>query len=82
VEIASGETVELAAPRAVAVTVGATPGNCQVKIDGRAVGFVPASVQLAIGTHSFDFAWGGGQTLSVTEEIRSDTTRVFRAAPG
>jgi tRNA A-37 threonylcarbamoyl transferase component Bud32 len=82
VEIASGETVELAAPRAVAVTVGATPGNCQVKIDGRDVGFVPANVQLAIGTHSFDFAWGGGQTLSVTEEIRPDTTRVFRAAPG
>ncbi len=82
VEIASGETVELDAPRAVAVTVAATPSNCQVKIDGLDVGFVPASVQLAVGAHSFDFAWAGGQTLSVTEEIRPDTTRVFRAAPG
>ncbi len=82
VEIASGETVELAAPRAVAVTVAATPGNCQVKIDGRDVGYVPANVQLVLGSHSFDFAWAGGQTLSVREEIRADTTRVFRAAPG
>jgi serine/threonine-protein kinase len=82
VEIASGETVELAAPQAVAVTVAATPGNCKIKIDGRDVGFVPASVRLAVGAHSFDFAWAGGQTLSVTEEVRPDTTRVFRAAPG
>lgn len=82
-EIASGETVQVSLPAAVSVTVGATPSNCKVAIDGRDVGFVPASVEIVPGTHEFRFEWGGiDKSLTVTEEIRPDTSRVFRAAPG
>jgi serine/threonine-protein kinase len=81
-EIESGESVQVSLPGAVSVTVGATPSNCKVSIDGRDVGFVPANVDIVPGTHEFRFEWSGmDRSLTTTEEIRSDTSRVFRAAP-
>ncbi|MEZ5332053.1 MAG: serine/threonine-protein kinase [Thermoanaerobaculia bacterium] len=82
VDVASGETATVSMPAAVSITVAATPGNCQVAIDGRDVGFVPATVDIVPGSHEFHFVWSGlDKTLTETEEIRPDTTRVFRAAP-
>jgi hypothetical protein len=81
-EIESGESVQVSLPGAVSVTVGATPSNCKVSIDGRDVGFVPANVDIVPGTHEFRFEWSGmDRSLTTTEEIRPGTSRVFRAAP-
>lgn len=82
IDVVSGETATLSMPATASVTVAATPSNCRVAIDGRDIGFVPATVDIVPGRHEFHFVWDGlDKTLTETEEIRSDTTRVFRAAP-
>ncbi len=81
VEISSGQKRVLVLPPAVEITIGATPSHCQVTIDGRDAGFVPIRLRLVVGEHQMEFYWVNlGKRLSITEEIRLDTRRVFRAA--
>jgi len=81
VTVASDEVATVILPPAVAVTIGATPSYCRVRIDGRDVGFVPVTLDIAVGAHELRFDWdrlGESQTLQRT--VRSDTERIFVSA--
>lgn len=72
-------TVVLAAT--VSVTVAAAPSYCRVRIDGRDIGFVPVTLDIALGEHEFVFDWERlGETRTVRHAIRADTNRVFASA--
>ncbi len=82
VELGSRESHRIELPAAVPVTVAATPSFCRVQVDGRDIGYVPAEVELAIGSHDFRFDWENeAKTLTVTRQIGLATRRVFVAAP-
>ncbi|MDX1503091.1 MAG: serine/threonine-protein kinase [Thermoanaerobaculia bacterium] len=81
VEVRSGEETALELPAVARVAVAAAPSRCKVRIDGREVDFVPFTVELAVGTHRFDFDWETlGVTRTVEQEITAETDRVFAAA--
>jgi tRNA A-37 threonylcarbamoyl transferase component Bud32 len=82
VTIRTGESSEIQMPAATPVTIAATPSNCKVRINGRDAGFVPVNTDLTVGRHEIEFLWESiGKTLTVSEEIGTQTKRVFRAAP-
>ncbi len=82
VEVAPGGNAEISLPATRKVTVGATPGNCRVKVDGRDVGFVPVGVELAYGRHEIEFLWESlGKSARRTEDVGPSTGRIFAAAP-
>jgi hypothetical protein len=69
-------------PAATPVTIAATPSNCKIRIDGRDAGFVPVNTDLTIGRHEIEFIWEAmGKNKTVTEEIGTQTRRIFQAAP-
>ena len=81
--IRTGESSEVSLPASTSVTIVATPGNCKIRIDGRDAGFVPVSTDITIGRHEIEFLWESmGKNLTITEEIGTETGRIFRAAPG
>jgi hypothetical protein len=81
VRIASDDTATVALPPTTAVTIGATPSYCRVSIDGRDVGFVPVTMDIAVGDHEFVFDWERiGEQRTVRRAIRLDTDRVFVSA--
>lgn len=82
VRIRSGENTVLPLPALAEITVAANPGYCRVRIDGIDAGYLPVTVQIAVGSHEFRFDWETiGKQLTVTRAIRADTGRVFVAAP-
>lgn len=82
IEVRTGESVDVDLPPAVPITVAATPSNCQVTIDGREIGFVPVQVRVAVGRHTFGFRWQGiEEVVEVTEEVTTETSRIFQVAP-
>lgn len=82
VTIRTGESTEIQMPGATPVTIAATPSNCKVRINGRDAGFVPVNTSLTIGRHEIEFLWESiGKNLKVTEEIGTQTKRIFQAAP-
>jgi len=82
VEIESTTVATVVLPATVSVTVAAAPSYCRVQIDGRDVGFVPITLDITLGEHSFTFDWERlGETSTVRRAIRTNTERVFASAP-
>jgi len=81
VEIQSGVENLLDLPPAVSVAIAAVPSRCRVSIDGREVDFVPFTVNLAVGPHTFVFNWETlGRSQTIEESVTRETRRVFAAA--
>jgi serine/threonine protein kinase len=82
VKLASEERLTLRPPGLTRLTVAATPSNCRVRIDGGEPRYVPFTLDIALGSHRFDFEWPGlGTSTTRSQEIRPDTERLFESAP-
>lgn len=80
--LSSAETTDFPLPPTVPVNFAAAPSNCRVTIDGKDLGFLPAKVNVVVGTHEFKFEWTNlGKSDTFREHVRQDTVRIFRAAP-
>ncbi len=80
VVLESKETRVLELPVTVTIPVAAV-GSCRLSIDGRAVGELPAQVELTVGPHTFRFEWEGGLVKERRHNIGLSTQRIFEVKP-
>jgi hypothetical protein len=71
VEIREASQTTIEAPALGKVSIRASPGNCQVTINGIPAEAPPISNQdIVVGTNTFVFEWPGGRKDEQIEEVR------------
>ncbi len=81
ITVRSGRRTQIPLPPAVEIRVMANPSRCRLRIDGRAVDWLPVDVRLVVGRHEFEFLWESlGRSQKLTREIRADSQRLFVSA--
>ena len=79
VTVASGREERIQPPKAVPVSIAASPANCRVSIDGSFVDVTPINDRLlTVGQHEFVFEWPAqGRTKTSRLTISRPRQRIF-----